>query len=256
MARELRTQSMTPDSGSRPVSTTGVVRDEAVGVGRSARDAGGHVAQTAADQAKELAAETRQQGRNLMEEGRQQLHEQVVTEQQRAARRLTTIADELAEIAEGRSTSATMSAVARQGADQLHQLASWLNDREPKDLIEEVRSFARRRPGVFLFGAALAGVAVGRITGAGVAAVKDSNGNGSTAAPSSPVQPHPHPQASVDHPLADPELPTPRMPQPQPSTDTVARGGPPVGMTEPVAPPCPHCAGEGTDFGVDRRMTR
>ncbi|MDT7718832.1 MAG: hypothetical protein QOH09_4824, partial [Pseudonocardiales bacterium] len=38
MARELRTQSMTPDSGSRPVSTTGVVRDEAVGVGRSARD--------------------------------------------------------------------------------------------------------------------------------------------------------------------------------------------------------------------------
>ncbi|MFN2477844.1 MAG: hypothetical protein ABR615_01540 [Pseudonocardiaceae bacterium] len=232
------------------------MRNEAAGVGRSAKDAGGQVAQTAADQARELAAETRQQGRNLMEEGRQQLHEQVVSEQQRAARRLTTIADELAEIAEGRSTSATMSTVARQGADQLHQLASWLQHREPGDLIEEVRSFARRRPGVFLLGAALAGVAVGRITGAGVAAVKDSNGNGSTSAPSTPVQPHSHPETSVEYPVADPELPVPRNPQTQPSMDTVALGGPPVGVAEPVADPCPHCAGEGTDFGADEGLTR
>jgi hypothetical protein len=247
---------MAPDSAARPVSTTGVVRDEAAGIGRSAKDAGDHVAQTATDQAKELAAETRQQGRNLMEEGRQQLHEQVVSEQQRAARRLTTIADELAEIAEGRSTSATMSTVARQGADQLHQLASWLHHREPKDLIEEVRSFARRRPGVFLFGAALAGVAVGRITGAGVAAVTDSNGKGSTSAPSPPVQPHPHPEAHVEYPVEDSELPAPRRPRPPPPMDTVARGGPPVGVAEPVAAPCPHCAGEGTASGADGRLTR
>ena len=255
MAREVRNQSMAPDSRSRAVSTTGVVRDEAAGVGRSAKDAGSQVAQTAADQAKELAAETRQQGRSLMEEGRQQLHEQVVSEQQRAARRLTTIADELAEIAEGRSTSATMSAVTRQGADQLHQVASWLQHREPGDLLEEVRSFARRRPGVFLFGAALAGVAVGRITGAGVAAVKDSNGNGSASRPSTPVRPHTPPEASVEYPVADPDLPVPRRPQPQPPMDTMPLGGPPVDAAEPVAAPCPHCAGEATDFGVDRRLT-
>jgi hypothetical protein len=255
MVRESRTQSMAPDRAARPVSTTGVVRDEAAGIGRSAKDAGGHVAQTAADQARELAVETRQQGHNLMQEGRQQLQEQVVSEQQRAARRLTTIADELAEIAEGRSTSATMSAVARQGADQLHQLASWLQNREPGDLLEEVRSFARRRPGAFLFGAALAGVAVGRITGAGVAAVKESNDNGSTPVPSPPVQPRPHPEATVDYPVAEPGLPTPRRPQPQPPMDTVARGGPPVGVAEPVAAPCPHC-GEHTDSGTEGRMTR
>ena len=35
---------------------------------------------------------------------------------------------------------------------------------EPGDLVEEVRSFARRRPGVFLLGAAVAGTVVGRLT--------------------------------------------------------------------------------------------
>lgn len=255
MAREVRTQPMAPGSRSRAVSTTGVVRDEAAGVGRSAKEAGDQVAQTAADQTRQVVAETRQQGRNLMQEGRQQLHDQVVSEQQRAARRLTTIADELSEIAEGRSTSATMSAVARQGADQLHQVASWLQQREPGDLLEEVRSFARRRPGVFLLGAALAGAAVGRITGAGVAAIKDSNGNGSTSAPSTPVRTPSPPEASVEYPVADPDLPEPRSSRPQPPMDTMPLGGPPVGVAEPVAAPCPHCAGEATDLGVDRRMT-
>ncbi len=246
MTQKIRTQSMAPDSGSGPVSTTGVMRDEADGISRWVKDAGGHVAQTAADQVKEVTAETRQQGRNLKEEGRQQLHEQVVSEQQRAARRLTTIADELREIAEGRSTSSTMSAVARQGADQLHHLASWLHKREPGDLIEEVRSFARRCPGAFLFGAALAGVAVGRLTGASVAAVRDSNDSGSTSAPRTPTQACTYPETSL----------APQSPQPQSPPDIVPQGKPPVDVAESVASPCPHCAGEGMESGINGQVTR
>ncbi|MGB8963736.1 MAG: hypothetical protein WCC38_17500 [Pseudonocardiaceae bacterium] len=249
MTQERRTQSVAPEYRSRSVSTTGVVRDEAVDVGRSVRDAGGHVAQTAAGEAKTIVDETTTQGRNLLEEGRQQLRDQAVSEQQRAARRLTTIADELQEIAEGRSTSSTMSAVARGGAEQLQQLASWLHTREPGEVIEEVRAFARRRPGAFLLGAALAGIAVGRIAGAGAAVVKDASGkdsgdNVSTPVPAIPTQPRRYPEPRTDgYPDSDAEYtpaPTPRLAEP----------------AEPPEAPCPHCSGAGTEPGIARRVTR
>lgn len=53
---------------------------------------------------------------------------------------------------------------ARQGADKAHQAAEWLAQREPGDLLDELRSLGRRRPGAFLAGAALAGVLAGRLT--------------------------------------------------------------------------------------------
>jgi hypothetical protein len=42
--------------------------------------------------------------------------------------------------------------------------ASWLESREPGDLVNEVRRFARQRPGLFLAGTAVAGAVVGRLT--------------------------------------------------------------------------------------------
>jgi ElaB/YqjD/DUF883 family membrane-anchored ribosome-binding protein len=179
VTEELRTEPMSQRGRSGSVATSDVVCDEAAGVRRSVRDAGEHVTQTAVDQAKEVAAQTRQQAESLLQQGRQQLHDQAVFQQQKVALRLTTVADELRELAHN-SSSDTVGELTRQGADQLHQFASWLHDREPGDLLEEVRSFARRRPGVFLLGAALAGVVAGRLTGAGVAATQQPDDNRST----------------------------------------------------------------------------
>ena len=67
-------------------------------------------------------------------------------------------------MADGGQQSGTVSEVARQAADRADRLAEWLGQREPGDLLDEVRSFARRRPGAFLLGAAIAGVVVGRLT--------------------------------------------------------------------------------------------
>ncbi|HYZ38476.1 MAG TPA: hypothetical protein VE673_17470 [Pseudonocardiaceae bacterium] len=176
MTEDVRTPSMAQRRRSASVATSDVVRDEAVGVGQSVADAGGRLAQTAADQAKDMAVQTRQQAESLLQQGRQQLHDQAKFQQQKVALRLTTVADELRELAHSTSSDA-MGEWTRQGADQLHQFASWLHDREPGELVEEVRSFARRRPGVFLLGAALAGVAVGRLTGAGMAASRQPEDN-------------------------------------------------------------------------------
>jgi hypothetical protein len=51
-----------------------------------------------------------------------------------------------------------------------------LQNREPAELLEEVRSFARRKPGLFLLGAAAAGVLAGRLT-SGVKAAHSDNGS-------------------------------------------------------------------------------
>jgi hypothetical protein len=203
VTEERRSQSMTERGRSGSVAASDVVRDEAAGVSQSVRDAGGNVAQTAVDQAKEVAGQTRQQAESLLQQGRQQLHDQAVFQQQKVALRLTTVADELRELAHN-SNSDTVGELTRQGADQLHQFASWLHDREPGDLLEEVRSFARRRPGVFLLGAALAGVVTGRLTGAGLAATRQPDGNRPAAPATSPAQQVTSSDATVPMPRSEP----------------------------------------------------
>ena len=42
-------------------------------------------------------------------------------------------------------------------------MASWLENRDPGSLLEEVKSFARQRPGTFLLAAAGAGLLAGRL---------------------------------------------------------------------------------------------
>jgi hypothetical protein len=50
-----------------------------------------------------------------------------------------------------------------QATGRVEELADWLKNREPADLLGEVRSFARRKPGTFLLGALAAGVVAGRL---------------------------------------------------------------------------------------------
>lgn len=154
-------------------STTDIARDEAADVGQHAREAGSQVAQTAADQARQVVAETGRQARDLLGEAQGQARDQASTQQQKAAQQLRTVADELHEMVANGGQSGLATEVARQAADRAGRAASWLEQREPGDLLESVRDFARRRPGAFLAGAAVAGLAAGRLT-RGLAGGSDS----------------------------------------------------------------------------------
>ena len=145
-------------------STTDIAKDEAADVGQHAREAGSQVAQTAADQARQVVAETSRQARDLLGEAQGQARDQVSTQQQKAAQQLRTVADELHEMVAKGGQSGLATEVARQAADRAGRAASWLEQREPGDLLDSVRDFARRRPGAFLAGAAVAGLAAGRLT--------------------------------------------------------------------------------------------
>lgn len=159
-------------------STADVARDQAAAVGQSASEAGSQVAQTAADQARVVASETARQARDLLGEAGGQVRGQASVQQQNAARQLRSFADELQEMAAKSGQSGLATEVAQQAADRLHGTASWLEQREPADVLDAVRNFARRRPGTFLLGAAVAGLAAGRLTRGITDAARSGNQDG------------------------------------------------------------------------------
>lgn len=152
--------SSTTSTSADQQSTTDAARE----VGAHAQQAGHEVAHTAKEQGKETVAEAARQARNLYGEARGQLASQAGDQQRRAAGGLRSLADEMRSMADQGGQSGPVSELARHAADRVHGAASWLEQREPGDLISEVRGYARRNPGVFLVGAALLGVVAGRLT--------------------------------------------------------------------------------------------
>ena len=161
-------------------STTDLAASEARNVKDTAAQAGSQVASTAADQAKEVAQETQRQAKDLLDQGRAQLKDQTVAQQQKAAQGLTSLASELRGLADGTSSGAPGPArdLLQQASGVIESLAGKLQHREPGELLDEVRSFARRKPGLFLLGAAAAGIVAGRLTSGVRAAHSDTSGNG------------------------------------------------------------------------------
>jgi hypothetical protein len=165
-----------PQSQDRPTSQ--VARDEAGEVGSSAAQAGRQVADTTKEQAGQVADQVRREARDLLHEARDQVTEQAKGGQQKATESLRALADELHEMAGGEHRGPA-SDLAAQAADRVGGIAEWLDRREPGDLIGEVRGLARRRPGAFLLGAAVAGIVAGRLTRGVVDASRDTSGGSS-----------------------------------------------------------------------------
>jgi hypothetical protein len=165
-----------PSTTERAQETKDVALGEAKNVGQTAAQAGSQVASTAADQAKEVAYETQRQAQDLLEQGRAQLKDQAITQQQKAAQGLTSLAQELRGLADGSSAGAPGPArdLLQQASGMVENFAGKLQNREPAELLEEIRRFARRKPGTFLLGAAAAGVLAGRLTSGVKAAHSDS----------------------------------------------------------------------------------
>ena len=164
-------------------STPAVAKDEAAEVARTAAQSGGQVAGTVGEQARRVTSETADQARNLFEEGKGQLAGQARDGQRKAASGLHTLADQLHGMSEKSDGQGMLPEVTRQAAERARTVATWLEEREPGDLLEEVRSFARRKPGVFLAGAALAGIVVGRLTRGVIAAESDSSPSSTSPSP-------------------------------------------------------------------------
>ncbi|MET9375336.1 hypothetical protein ABZX98_14445 [Streptomyces sp. NPDC002992] len=135
-------------------------------VGEGAGLVGGKAADvtsTAREQGADVVGEATSQARDLVGELRNQLQGQAHTQTQNLAQNVRRLADELREMSESGKPESSAAGVVRQLADGGHQVASRLEERGPDGLVGDLQDFARRRPGVFLAGAALAGFAVARV---------------------------------------------------------------------------------------------
>lgn len=116
------------------------------------------------DQASQLTQELSSQGRGLVQETKQQLQSQAQTQTQNLAQTLFQLGQETQALVDGRPEEAPMvRQYAQQLADRLNDVASEIEERGVEGLIEEVGTFARRRPGAFLLGAAVVGFGGGRL---------------------------------------------------------------------------------------------
>jgi hypothetical protein len=131
----------------------------------SAADEGKHVAAVAAGEVKDVASEAADQARGVVDDAlgqvRGQLDDQGRQQKDRLAGTLASFGDDLGRMAE--SGSGLAGDLAHELADRAQSLSRHLDGREPSELLDDVRRFARRRPGTFLLGALAAGVVVGRL---------------------------------------------------------------------------------------------
>ncbi|GAB2875990.1 hypothetical protein [Nocardioides pacificus] len=155
------------------MTTTPSTKERAQDAASTAADEGKHVAGVAKDEAQNVAAEAVNQARGLVDQALSQVDEQSRTQRDRAVGMLQSLSDDLEQMATQAGSSGLANDLAREIAQRARAISARLDGREPNEILDDVRSFARRRPGTFLLGALAAGVVAGRVV-RGAKAAQDS----------------------------------------------------------------------------------
>jgi hypothetical protein len=181
----------------------GMAKDHAADLSHSGLEAGKHAAETARDQAAGVAAEASRQGRNLLRQAQDQAGQQVSQGHERLATGLLSVSDELHSMADSSGQDGLAAGFARQAASWARDAGHWLGDRRPEQVLDEVQSFARRRPGTFIALAAGTGLVAGRLTRGMTAA-----SSGATVPDGGPdlAGPQEHIPAAAGHPRQAPAV--------------------------------------------------
>ncbi|MEV5801867.1 hypothetical protein [Streptomyces collinus] len=216
------------DGGGRLQQAGETAMAEASATAGQTRQAAGQVAATAAQQAKEVAGEVRHQAGSVVQDLRGRALDEAEGQTRRAAGILRQWAQDLSELTENAPGDSPARSVAAQVAERGHRAADYVDKQGVEGIVGDLQSFARRRPGLFLGGALLAGLVVGRL--GKVAGQAAQPGDGEDGQPAGAVQP----QHSLE-----PDMPTPppgagQWTPPQPVAPPAAPYVPP-----PVPPTSP-----------------
>jgi hypothetical protein len=220
------------DTGS---SKKDAMKAEAGEVGKQASDSARNVAETAKAEAANVATEVKTNAKDLLYQARSDLTNQAGTQQQKVADGLRSISSQLHTMASAPDEQGVASDLVRQAAERSSSVASWLEARDPGSLLDEVKSFARQRPGTFLLLAAGAGVLAGRLTRGLTAGSPDSGMRTSTGPSTGMAEPMPGGVA----------IPPPPVQYPAPTTTTAGVATGTGGQTYPPNP----MEGAGTTSG-------
>ena len=181
----------------------------------TAANEGKHVAGLATDEAKGVASEAVDQARSVVNDTVQnaagQLGEQTRTQRDRLTGSLRSLGDDLDKMAT-QADSSLAGDLAREAAQRAHSISQHLDGREPGELLDDVRRFARERPGTFLLGALGAGVVAGRLlrgTKDGAEAASAGSQSGLPTQSAAPRLPATPPATSTGTAQVDPAAVTP-----------------------------------------------
>lgn len=134
-------------------------------VAGDAKEAGRAVKDTAVEEVAEVKDDAVREAKRLGDEAGTMVESQAADQIDRAAVTVRGFSDDLERIARGEKPEPGL---AKDLLDQLgsraEATATWLEDHDPREVLHEVQSFARRRPVAFLAIAAGVGFAAGRLT--------------------------------------------------------------------------------------------
>lgn len=168
-----------PKGGQSSDSKADAAKDQAKQVGQDGKQAAQNVAGTAASEAKSVAAEASSQAKDLFGTVSSEVQNQAGAQQQKVTEGLRGISDELKSMAD-KSDNQMVAGLVQQASQRAHTAAGWLDGREATEVLEDVKSFARRKPGTFLAIAAGTGFVVGRLTRGAVANRSSNNDTNTT----------------------------------------------------------------------------
>ena len=166
-------QESEPESGAKEAAARAA--EESTKVVQTAGEQTREVAGTVKEQAVEVVETAKQQGRNLAHEAREQLRQQASSQTERMAEALRNVGTQVQALADGRTEDAGGTRdYAHQAANTVQEWAGRVESRGFQGLTQDLERVARRRPGVFLAGAAGAGFLIGRF-------LRSSSGSGGSA---------------------------------------------------------------------------
>lgn len=217
----------TPGTQTHDPRAAGTARDEGKQLAHTAADSTKQVASTVKGEASNVAGEVSTQVRSLAGQASDQVRGQVDQQRSKAAEALRTTRDEFSSLASKGEYSQLTNELTRRAAEQAGRVADYLENTRPSEILDQIRSFARRRPGAFLFAAALAGAAAGRLLRS--ATTEDTS---TSAQPSPPTR-----DASTQIPSTQipSQIPSTQEPTVQTPSTTYQSTG--AELSEPLPPP-------------------
>jgi hypothetical protein len=155
-------------------------------IATSARSATSDIAGTAKEQVSAVASTAQHEVLDLTGQAKDQLRAQAEEQTRRLAQNLRQLSEQLKQMATDSGSAGPAQDLVHQAASHGLRTADFLESRGPAGVVGEVQRFARRRPGLFLLSAAVAGAAMGRMTRAAKAAFRsddDRSGHHAGATP-------------------------------------------------------------------------
>lgn len=173
----------TGSGGGKAAETADAAKQSGQAVAGSAADHAKDLAGTASDKASDVLGEAKSQASDLLGTTRDQVQAEAENRRGQAVTQLRAIGDELDSMQSHDGDKGVATQLAGRGGAYVRQTADWLDGRQPSEILDDVKRFARERPGTFLLGALVAGIVAGRLTRAVKAGAPSASSSDGSARP-------------------------------------------------------------------------